>query len=106
MRYILIYGCLSGLVIILTIMAGVLFAKGSFFNSEVFGYLVMLVALSFIFAGVKRYRDIERGGVIGFGRALAIGLASRSSRRSSMSASGRSISRARTTRSWASTRPP
>lgn len=74
MRYILIYGCLSGLVIILTIMAGVLFAKGSFFNSEVFGYLVMLVALSFIFAGVKRYRDIERGGVIGFGRALAIGL--------------------------------
>jgi hypothetical protein len=74
MRYVFVYGSLSGLVIILTIMAGVVFAKGSFFNSEVFGYLVMLVALTFIFVGVKRYRDIERGGVIGFGRALAIGL--------------------------------
>lgn len=74
MRYVFIYGFLSGLVIILTIIAGVLFAKGSFFNSVTFGYLVMLVALSFIFAGVKRYRDIDRGGVVGFWRALGIGL--------------------------------
>ena len=34
----------------------------------------MLVALTFIFVGVKRYRDVERGGVIKFGAAFAMGL--------------------------------
>jgi len=46
----------------------------SFFSSEWFGYLVMLVALTFIFVGVKRHRDVELGGVIKFGRAFALGL--------------------------------
>ena len=46
----------------------------SFFSSEWFGYLVMLVALTFIFVGVKRHRDVERGGVIKFGPAFAMGL--------------------------------
>jgi hypothetical protein len=35
----------------------------------------MLVALTMIFVGVKRYRDVERGGVIRFVPALGIGLA-------------------------------
>ena len=34
----------------------------------------MLVALSAVFAGVKRYRDIDRGGVVGFLPALGLGL--------------------------------
>jgi hypothetical protein len=34
----------------------------------------MLVALSTIFVAVKRTRDHDLGGVIGFGRALALGL--------------------------------
>ena len=36
------------------------------FGTVWFGYLVMLVALTFIFVGVKRYRDVERGGGIKF----------------------------------------
>jgi hypothetical protein len=34
----------------------------------------MLIALSLIFIGIKRYRDIERGGAIRFGRAFGLGL--------------------------------
>jgi hypothetical protein len=76
MKYALTYGLLSGFVIITTMIAGIAFsANGSFFSSEWFGYLVMLVALTFVFVGVKRYRDVERGGVIKFGTAFAMGLA-------------------------------
>lgn len=39
------------------------------------GYLVMLVALSMVFLGVKRRRDIAGGGVIRFWPALGTGLA-------------------------------
>ena len=75
MKYALTYGLLSGLVIIVTMITGiVLSGHESFFSSEWFGYLVMLVALTFIFVGVKRYRDVERGGVIKFGAAFAMGL--------------------------------
>ena len=75
MKYALIYGLLSGMVIAGTITAGlVLGPENSLFSSVWFGYLVMLVALSFVFMGVKRYRDVEKGGVIRFMPALGIGL--------------------------------
>lgn len=41
----------------------------------VFGYLSMILSLSMVFVGVKRYRDVELGGVIGFVRAFLVGLA-------------------------------
>ena len=76
MRYALTYGLLSGFVIIVTMITGIVLSdQKSFFSSEWFGYLVMLVALTFIFVGVKRYRDVERGGVIKFWAAFAMGLA-------------------------------
>lgn len=76
MRYALIYGLLSGCVIIGVILAGITLAPDSpIFSSVWFGYLVMFVAMTFIFAGVKRYRDIEKGGVIRFVPALLMGLA-------------------------------
>lgn len=75
-RYALIYGLISGFVIAATITASLVLLRGSeFAHSLWFGYLVMLVALSFIFLGVKRYRDVERGGVIRFLPALGVGLA-------------------------------
>ena len=75
LKYALTYGLLSGLVIIATMLTGItLSGQESFFSSEWFGYLVMLVALTFIFVGVKRYRDVEHGGVIKFGPALLMGL--------------------------------
>lgn len=39
------------------------------------GYATMLLALSTIFVAVKRYRDVDLGGVIRFWPAFAVGLA-------------------------------
>lgn len=75
-RYAATYGVWSGIVIIAIIIAGLHLAdRVTFTGSEWFGYLVMLSALSFIFVGVKRFRDVERGGVIRFGAAFGIGAA-------------------------------
>jgi hypothetical protein len=38
------------------------------------GYTTMLIALSAVFVGIKRHRDVDRGGVIGFWPAFGIGL--------------------------------
>ena len=76
LRYALTFGILSGFVVAATITAGlVLMSETSFAHSMWFGYLVMLVALTFIFVAVKRYRDVERGGVIRFLPAFGLGLA-------------------------------
>lgn len=76
LRYALIFGGLSGSIIIATLIIGLTLAdRVQFAATEWFGYLIMLVALSFILMGVKRYRDVERGGVIDFGRALGVGIA-------------------------------
>jgi len=74
MRYVLIYGAIAGSITIAVIMSTFLFDLPDHLHSEWFGYLVMLAALSLIFVGVKRYRDVECGGVIGFIRALLVGL--------------------------------
>jgi hypothetical protein len=76
MKYALVYGLLSGLVVAAVLVAGLALGPDSGFHHSVwFGYLVMLVALTFIFVGVKRYRDVERGGVIRFLPAFFMGLA-------------------------------
>jgi len=74
MRYSLVYGGLSGAVAISVLVFSLAFNLPNHAHSLWFGYLVMLVALSLIFVGVKRYRDVECGGVVTFGRAFAIGL--------------------------------
>lgn len=75
LRYSMIYGGLAAAVLGLFIaVIGLLAERVAFVATMTFGYSVMLVAMSFVFVGVKRYRDVEGGGVIGFGRALKLGL--------------------------------
>ncbi len=74
MRYVLIYGAIAGGIAISLITASIAIKSLSHLQSEWFGYTVMLAALSLIFVGVKRYRDVECGGTIHFGRALLLGL--------------------------------
>ncbi len=72
----IVYGMLAGTVVIIAILLGILSSDGQgFFASEYFGYLLMLIALSMIFIGIKRYRDQELGGVIKFLPGLGLGLA-------------------------------
>jgi hypothetical protein len=74
MKYSLIYGGIAGAIAISIISATIALDLPSHSTSVFVGYLVMLAALSLIFVGVKRYRDVECGGVIRFGRAFGLGL--------------------------------
>ena len=70
-RTILTYGLISGVIIILGMIATiVLSAKHSLF----LGYLIMLVGLSAILMAIKQHRDKVLGGVIKFWPAFLIGL--------------------------------
>lgn len=51
------------------------FGKGlSYSTQEVLGYTSMIASLSFIFFGIKHYRDKINNGSVSFGKALVIGL--------------------------------
>lgn len=72
---ILIYGLVAGAIVGTELFVLVLTMHGhSERYGELIGYLTMLVALSAIFVAVKRHRDLDLGGVIGFWRGLAMGL--------------------------------
>ena len=74
-RYAFIYGAVSGAIAAAVLTVSIAAGTSNHTTSLWFGYLVMLVALSLIFVGVKRYRDVECGGVIRFGRAFGLGVA-------------------------------
>jgi hypothetical protein len=76
LRTILKYGVIAGLVVGAFEVAFFTSFDGHppMTLSMVATYAAMLVALSAVFVGVKRHRDVERGGVIGFWPAFGIGL--------------------------------
>ena len=71
-RIMLVYGAIAGVVIITVMVAGMVLGGGG--GSEIQGYLTMVVVLSLIFVGIKRYRDKDLGGVIKFLPALGLGV--------------------------------
>jgi hypothetical protein len=73
MKYVLTYGAIGGAIAITIISTTLALDMPSHSTSLLVGYLVMLAALSLIFVGVKRYRDVECGGVIRFSRAFGLG---------------------------------
>lgn len=75
-KIIITYGLIAGVVIIgsMTLSLALAGSEDSMGFLEVLGYLIMIVALSAIFVGIKRYRDQKLGGVIRFGTATAVGL--------------------------------
>jgi hypothetical protein len=74
-RKILIYGLAAGLLVGIPLSAIVTMAGHEQQPyGMLIGYTIMLVALSMVFVAIKRYRDVDLGGVIGFWPALAMGL--------------------------------
>jgi uncharacterized membrane protein YhaH (DUF805 family) len=74
-RIILIFGIVAGLVVAVPMCLIVANSEpGSAGHSYFTGYLIMVLALSLIFFGVKRLRDRELGGVIRFLPAFLAGL--------------------------------
>ena len=75
-RIVLVYGLVSGVIIIAGVIASMLLGGGDHPHSSVWlGYLIMHLGMSAVFMGVKQHRDQNRGGVIKFLPALGVGLA-------------------------------
>ena len=67
-----LYGFLLGFGIFLI---GLLFMKDIDMNTgEVIGYATMIASLSFIFFGIKHFRDKINNGKVSIGKAISIGL--------------------------------
>lgn len=72
-RIISVYGVIAGVTVaVLMRIAMTLFPEGGT-AGMVAGFSSMIIALSFVFVGVKRYRDVALGGVIRFWKALCVG---------------------------------
>ena len=76
-KIVLIYGVIAGAIVAASMVWGFMVSDSSGEGMqmlEVMGYLIMLIALSVIFFGIKKYRDEELGGVITFGTAVLVGI--------------------------------
>jgi hypothetical protein len=75
-RRILSQGLVAGLIVGLPLFGVTVATQGHTLQYGVaLGYLTMLVALSTIFVAIKRRRDLDLGGVIGFWPAFGLGMA-------------------------------
>ncbi len=76
-KSIFVWGAVSGSIIIGSIILSLALGGAENENMaalEWVGYLIMIMAFSVIFIGIKRHRDQEQGGVISFGKAFLLGL--------------------------------
>lgn len=75
-KIVLVFGLIAGLIVTLwmTISIAVCYNSSSFEGNMWMGYGSMIVAFSFVFVGIKNFRDKYNGGFITFGKAFKIGL--------------------------------
>ena len=74
-KNILLFGSISGLIITTNgiYMATVCNNNPEFESNEVLGYAALIIAFSFIFFGIKNFRDKQNNGTITFGQAFKMG---------------------------------
>jgi hypothetical protein len=73
MRRIIFFGAVAGLAAGLPLSVAIAM-YGPAASGMVVGYLTMLIGLSAVFVAIKRYRDVELGGVIRFWPGFGLGL--------------------------------
>jgi hypothetical protein len=75
-KNVLIFGSISGLIIttMMLFTVSACYTNPDFQGNDVVGYAAMIAAFSFIFIGIRNYRDKYNGGVITFGKAFKTGL--------------------------------
>lgn len=74
-RIIFVYGAIAGVTVAVLMRVAMMLCPEGGTMGMVLGFSSMIIALSFVFVGVKRYRDVEKGGVIRFLPALGTGFA-------------------------------
>lgn len=74
-KNILIFGSLAGLIITSNMVywSTVCTTNPEFESNDTLGYAGMIIAFSFIFFGIKNYRDKQNEGIITFGQAFKMG---------------------------------
>lgn len=75
-KNVIVFGLIAGL-IVSTMMVGSslsCYNNPGYEGNMIIGYAGMIAAFSFIFVGVKNFRDKYNGGVITFGKAFKTGL--------------------------------
>lgn len=75
-KNVLVFGLISGAIISAMMVFSVLscYNDPDYKGNMVLGYAGMLIAFSFIFVGIKNYRDKYSNGIITFGKAFKTGL--------------------------------
>lgn len=74
-RYILIYGAITGLIVICSMIVGIAMSGGEGLGTSMaVGFLIMFLAFTLIYFGIRKYRDREQGGVISFKSGFLMGL--------------------------------
>ncbi len=75
-KNVLIFGLLSGLIasIMLVVAAIRCYNNKDFTDGMVMGFTLMILAFSFIFVGIKNYRDKFNNGSITFSKAFKVGI--------------------------------
>ncbi len=75
-RNVLVFGLISGLIVstFMVVTIALCNPEQMMEGGMLIGYASMLIAFSFVFIGVKNYRDKYNGGVISFGKAFKTGL--------------------------------
>lgn len=68
-----LYGLLTGF-IIFTIHLIIGIDNFDYSTNEILGYVSIFLSLSFIFFGIKHYRDRVNNGIISLGKAIIIGI--------------------------------
>lgn len=75
-KNVLVFGSIAGIIIsaFMFVSMMMLSKNPNFEGSMLVGYSAMLVAFSFVFVGIKNFRDKYNNGLITFGKAFKVGL--------------------------------